>query len=136
MMYDIPAAITAISSLVTKFIPDRDKQIQFQAELQGKLLDIEAQVSHDQAAIDAKEADSPSLFIAGWRPACGWVCVLGFTWEFVAEPFLSWAYTLFTKQPFPAPSLHGEALTTLLMALLGLGGLRTFEKYTKSEDNR
>ena len=62
--------------------------------------------------------------MAGWRPAIGWVCAAGLAFPFLVNPILQW----WTGQA--GPELPMEAMTTLIMALLGLGGLRTVEKVT------
>ena len=80
-----------------------------------------------QAMANIEEAKHKSVFVAGWRPAIGWVCAIGLGYQFLILPFagLINAYSLL---PAELPSIQAAELTTLVMALLGLGGLRTFEK--------
>jgi len=80
-----------------------------------------------QAMANIEEAKHKSVFVAGWRPAIGWVCAIGLGYQFLILPFagLINAYSLL---PTELPSIQAAELTTLVMALLGLGGLRTFEK--------
>jgi hypothetical protein len=128
MTWDIPATISAVTNLVNKFVPDRDAQIQLQAELHRQLIQIESDGAKAQAAINQTEAASSNIFASSWRPAVGWVCALAFAWQFVGQPFFSFFYTLATKQPAPVVALDSEALNTVLFGLLGLGGFRTWEK--------
>lgn len=128
MTWDIPQMVTTIGGIVNKFIPDRDAQVKLQAELQMKLLEIEANAAKAQTEINAIEAQSPNLFVAGWRPCVGWVCASAFAWQFVGQPLFSFFYALLTKQAAPVVALDHDALNTVLFGLLGLGGFRTWEK--------
>ena len=80
-----------------------------------------------QAMANIEEAKHRSVFVAGWRPAIGWGCAIGLGYQFLILPF---AGLINAYAPLPAelPSIQAAELTTLVMALLGLGGLRTFEK--------
>jgi hypothetical protein len=120
--------VTTIGGIVNKFIPDRDAQVKLQAELQMKLLEIEANAAKAQTEINQVEAGSSNWFVSAWRPSVGWVCSLAFAWQFVIQPFFSFAYTLYTKQPAPVVALDHDALNTVLFGLLGLGGFRSWEK--------
>jgi len=75
-----------------------------------------------QAEITKLEASHRSAFVAGWRPFIGWICGIGLSFVFVANPIIQWA----TGQP--GPDMPLDAMTTLVVSMLGLGGLRTFEK--------
>ena len=120
--------VTTIGGIVNKFIPDRDQQAKIQAELSMKLMDMEATMAKAQTDINSVEAQSSNIFVSGWRPCVGWVCAVAFAWQFVIQPFFSFAYTLYTKQPAPVVALDHDALNTVLFGLLGLGGFRSWEK--------
>jgi hypothetical protein len=128
MTWDIPQMVTTIGGIVNKFIPDRDQQAKIQAELSMKLMDMEATMAKAQTDINSVEAQSSNIFVSGWRPCVGWVCAVAFAWQFVIQPFFSFAYTLYTKQPAPVVALDHDALNTVLFGLLGLGGFRSWEK--------
>ena len=128
MLWDIPQMVTTVGQIVNKFVPDRDQQVKIEAELQAKLIEFEAQMSQAQNQVNAVEAGSPNLFVSGWRPCVGWVCAIAFAWQFVGQPFFSWVYILVTHQPAPVVPLQADALMTVLIGMLGLGGYRTFEK--------
>ena len=81
-----------------------------------------------QVEINKIEAAHKSVFVAGWRPFIGWVCGLALFYNFIARDLMVWALALTTADTPPPPPLHLDVLTTILYALLGLGGMRTFEK--------
>lgn len=95
------------------------------AELAGELASVQGQLE-----INKTEAASTSLFIAGWRPAVGWTCVLALVYAYVVQPFATFALLCFhVKLPENLPSLDsGTLITGLLLPLLGLGAMRTIEK--------
>ena len=80
-----------------------------------------------QLEINKIEAAHKTVFVAGWRPFIGWVCGLALFYNFIARDLMVWALAL-TRANTPPPPLHLYVLTTILYALLGLGGMRTFEK--------
>ncbi|MGC6534507.1 MAG: 3TM-type holin [Parvibaculales bacterium] len=80
-----------------------------------------------QGEIGKIEASHKSVFVAGWRPFIGWVCGLELFYNFVLRDLMVWGLML-SRADTPPPVLHIDVLTTILYALLGLGGMRTFEK--------
>lgn len=122
-----------LSGVVGKLIPDAGKAAEVNAELQKALIerqgDIEkaiAEAAKAQAEINLRNADSPSMFVSGWRPFVGWVCGVGCAYGFIAQPFLAW-FSGLAGVVMP-PVLDMATLLGLLGGLLGLGGLRTVEK--------
>jgi len=89
---------------------------------------IALQPSLVQTEINKLEAAHKSLFVAGWRPFIGWVCGIALAYNFVLRDLMVWGLALTYAETPPPPPLHLEVLTTILYALLGLGGMRTFEK--------
>lgn len=81
-----------------------------------------------QAEINRIEARHRSVFVAGWRPFIGWVCGAALAYSFVLRDFAAWVLVARGFEAEPPPELAMEHLMTILMALLGLGGFRTFEK--------
>ena len=89
---------------------------------------VELQKPHMmQAMTNLQEAEHPSVFVAGWRPAIGWVCAAGLAYQFLIFPFAGHIAYL-AGLPSDLPALDGSMLMTMTVSLLGLGGLRTFEK--------
>lgn len=90
--------------------------------IKGKEMDPQRLIEL-QAEINKLEAQHRSLFVSGWRPSLGWVCSLAFAYHFVAFPIIK---TIYPQVDFPV--LETEPLFTVLLGMLGLGGMRTFEK--------
>ena len=132
MTWDIPQLLNTISGIVSKVIPDRDAQIKIQAELEKQMLAIEADQLSGQREINKVEASSSSLFVAGWRPACGWVGAFGLAWQFVLAPVATWIATLCGSHIL-LPVLPSGDLLNLVFALLGIGSLRSFDKWKGTE---
>jgi len=96
------------------------------AELETKALEMEQLMMAAQARINEIEAASPSMFKSGWRPAAGWLCVTGLAWATFGVPIWTWIASLF-RVPLP-PGIDTGVLISLLIAMLGLGTFRTYEK--------
>jgi len=116
LLKDIRSAITG------KLSPEQ------QLEIETKLLNIQEQAQAVQNQINLAEAQNPRLFVSGWRPFVGWVCGAGLAYTYVLLPFMQWLVTAFGVTLPPLPAVNTGELVPLLMALLGLGGLRTVEK--------
>jgi hypothetical protein len=129
--------IPAISSLLDKIIPDPAARERAKLELlkSERANDLEAfklALSADQlqTEINKTEAASPELFVAGWRPFIGWVCGIAFAYHFILQPLLAFALAN-SGVEVKLPAFDIDALFTVLMGMLGLGGLRTIEKIKK-----
>lgn len=81
-----------------------------------------------QAMTNIEEAKHRSVFVAGWRPAIGWTAALGLAYQFLVYPFAGLINAYTATEELTLPVLQGEQLMTLTLALLGLGGMRSFEK--------
>lgn len=80
-----------------------------------------------QIGVNAVEAASTDRFVAGWRPFIGWVCGTAFAYKFVAAPALQFALAA-AGNPVEVPMLDFTEMSTVLLGMLGIGGLRTLEK--------
>jgi len=113
-------------TLLDRFVPDPEAKRQAEAEflsmaMQGELKQVIAQLE-----INAKEAAHPSMWVAGWRPAVGWVGALGLFYATIGQPVLAW---LSAAKGWPVPpDLNVDLLWVTLSGMLGIGGLRTYEK--------
>ena len=96
------------------------------AEIELELVKIEAAAALAQNEVNKIEASSGNLFVAGWRPAVGWLGVFGLAYASIGYPLLVWLSLNFGIQS--PPQTDTDILLTLLAGLLGLGGMRTFEK--------
>ncbi len=118
-------------AITGKGILDPNKQ----AEVEQQLMELQFAATKAQTDINLAEAKNPNLFVAGWRPAVGWVCVLGLGYDFLLRPLLPWAVGLFHQAVPVLPALDMGSLLTLLGGLLGLGGMRTVEKLQGAAGN-
>lgn len=115
------------TSIVDRLWPDKSQQEKDQMAAQIQIMTLQAQQAQGQADINKAEATSQSIFVAGWRPFIGWVCGCGFAVSFLG-PLISYVVALCGKTGVVFPALDTETLMTLLMGMLGLGGMRTYEK--------
>src|SRR5574343_306482 len=97
------------------------------AEIEQRAMEIEFAATKAQTDINLEEARNPNLFVSGWRPFVGWTCGFSLGWQFIGNPIFDWIVKL-TGKNIAAPALDTGSLITVLFALLGLGGLRTYEK--------
>lgn len=125
--------IAAALEIIDKVIPDPQAKAQAKLEVlkleqQQKFKELEAdlQVMLAQAAINQEEAKSPDVFRGGWRPAVGWVCVLGMAWTYIISPMLGWASA--ARGWPPPPNIDTFDLLIMLGGMLGFGGMRSFER--------
>jgi len=121
------------SKILDRVLPDPQAKAAAQLELfkaqqAGEFKELDNQLQRDlaQIAVNQEEAKSESLFKSGWRPAVGWVCVIGLLYTYLAQPLLAWASA--TKGVASPPTLDLGDLIILLGGMLGLGTLRTAEK--------
>jgi hypothetical protein len=124
---------TIIGPLVDKFvdrIPNPNERARAKEEMQRELVTAVVQVSQQQARVNEMEAQHRSIFVAGWRPFIGWVCGIGLGYHFVIQPILTWALMMVWRTDAPAqlPGLDVATLYNLIIAMLGLGGMRMYEK--------
>jgi len=134
MLPIIGALLPIVGKIIDKVIPDvagreaAKMEIQLKlAEQEGELVKALIQSDIAQSEVNKTEAASDNIFKSGWRPAVGWICVTGLAWS-VFLPVIAWFIKLAGVQIPELPILNGEILTSLTFGLLGLGGLRTYEK--------
>ena len=111
-----------------KFIPDKNKRAEAKEQMETQMLIGMTSLVQGQLAINAKEAEHGSIFVAGWRPAIGWICGIALGWNFIIQPIGSWLAFLSGTDLVGMPTLNTGELSTILLGMLGLGGLRTYEK--------
>jgi hypothetical protein len=117
MAFGVDDAISAGLQIVNKFIPDPAAAAQAEAELRTSLQAWDAK----QDETNTVEAASPNLFVSGWRPAIGWVGALGLAYQYLLRPIAVGAGW------HDLPALD-QSLMELVTAMLGMAGLRTYEK--------
>lgn len=135
------AVIPLITGVLDKVLPDPQAAADAKLKMlelaqKGELAQLAAETQLAQAQIDINKADAQSsdAFQRRWRPAAGWVCVLGLGYTFLFQPLFPWlikvaALALGSTASIPdLPEIEIDYLLSLLGALLGLGGLRSFER--------
>ena len=119
----LASLITPVSSLLEKFVEDKDQR----NALAHEIATLSSRRSHEmmqgQLEVNKVEAASDSVFVAGWRPAVGWICAIALAYSTMLIPFLDIWFTV--------PTLDTDLLRTVLLGMLGMGGLRTVEKLNK-----
>jgi hypothetical protein len=112
--------IGPVTGLLDKFIEDKDQKNALAHEL-ATMADNHAQeLAKGQLAVNAVEAAHKSLFVAGWRPFVGWICGVGLLYNVLISQILAiW---------FAVPTVDPSLLTPILMGMLGMGAMRSYEK--------
>lgn len=123
-----------IGKVIDKIFPDPAKAGEAKLEMMkleqnGDLKELQASLNRDiaQIALNKIEAGSDDKFKSRWRPAVGWICVFGLAYATLLYPLLTWAAVVFDI--IPPPNLGVEVLMPVLLGMLGLGGMRSFEKF-------
>jgi hypothetical protein len=124
----IKNAIGPIFSKILDRIPDPNARAEAQELFDNNILQALTGLVQGQLEINKQEAKHSSIFVAGWRPGIGWICGVALGWNFVVQPIVSWGAFLYGANLEGMPTLDTGELTTILLGMLGLGGLRTYEK--------
>ncbi len=125
----IKGALGPIMEGVLRFIPDKGKRAEAKEQFEGQMLQAMTGLVQGQLDINKEQAKHPSIFVAGARPFIMWVCGVALLWQFLLQPMATWFLLAFgTGEIPPFPQLDIGPLMTLLLGMLGLGGLRTYEK--------
>jgi hypothetical protein len=123
----LQSLIGPVTGLLDKFIEDKDQKARLAHDL-ATMADQHAQeLAKGQLEVNKVEAAHKSLFVSGWRPAVGWVCVLGMFGNFITIPFSNFVLALFGID-IVIPLVPLETMMPVLMGMLGLGAMRTYEK--------
>ena len=123
----IAALLPIIGSVLDRIIPDKNGADKAKQEIETALIKNATELNIAQAETNKIEAAHRSIWVAGWRPCLGWVAALGFAWVFLLQPIAQWL-VLLTGNDIPLPDFQTDALLELTFAMLGLAGLRTYEK--------
>lgn len=129
-----PSLIPLLGGLLDKFFPDpavaNDAKLKLMQMAQnGELaqLDADLKLATGQMEVNKVEAASANLFVSGWRPAIGWICGAAFAFKFVVGP-TAVVLMAMAGHPITLPVFDFTEMSTILLGMLGLGGLRTVEK--------
>ena len=124
----ITSLIGPVSGILDKVIEDKDQKAKLAHELATMADNHAQQALLAQLEINKAEAASGSVFKGGWRPFVGWVCGIALLYHFILSPLILFGVTMIGINIPPIPEFDMGSLMTVLMGMLGLGGLRTYEK--------
>lgn len=124
----LESLIAPVAGLLDKFIPDADERNRLAHEIATMSERHAHELAKGQIEINKISAAHKSMFVAGWRPFVGWTCGVALAWHFVGQPLAVFVIAIAGVETPPLPVFEMESLLTVLLGMLGLGGLRTFEK--------
>lgn len=125
----IPSLMPVLGEVLDRVIPDKAAADKAKLEMETKLLEAVTAQNIAQSATNQEEAKHRSIWVAGWRPAIGWVCAAGLAWNFLGYQLTLWVLALVGRLDVYVPLFGGDNLMELTFAMLGLAGLRTYEKF-------
>jgi len=123
----VKGLIGPVTGLVSEFIEDKDKAAALAHEVATMASTQAHAVALAQIEVNKVEAGHKSIFVAGWRPAIGWTCVIAFFLNFVFFP-LGVFISVVISNPVEAPPLDMATMMPVLLGMLGLGTMRTIER--------
>jgi len=123
----IDKLIGPVTGLLDKFIPDADTKAKLAHEVATMAEEHAQELAKGQMEINAVEAANSNVFVSGWRPFIGWTCGLGMFGNFITIPFSNFVLALFGIN-IVIPLVPLETMMPVLMGMLGLGAMRTYEK--------
>ena len=124
----LSSLIQPVSNILDKAIPDQDLKRKLSHEIATMSEKHAQQLALAQIKVNAAEAASGSLFKGGWRPCIGWICGIAFGYHFVLQPVIIFVVALIGIEIPELPKFDMNTLLTVLAGMLGIGGLRTYEK--------
>ena len=130
MLGIVESVVGIAGKVLDKFVEDKDLKRKLNAELKSQIISLDLA----QAQTTLEQAKHPSVFIAGARPAIMWICAFGLGWQFVFQPVAVWMFAM-SGSDILLPIFETEGLMPLTLSLLGLGGMRSFEKFKGIQRN-
>jgi hypothetical protein len=122
------AGFDLIKTGLDKFFPDADLELKGKLEAAASEINNNYQLQLSQLEINKVEAGSTSIFVSGWRPAIGWVCGVSLLYAALVEPIARFVATVLFTYTGLFPIINTELTLQILLGLLGLAGMRSFEK--------
>lgn len=123
----LTALIDPVSDLLGKFIEDKDQKNRLAHEIATMADKTANEIALAQLDVNKVEAAHSSIFVSGWRPAVGWVCVTGLGWNFIMIPMINLVLDL-KGLAIDMPLIDVSTMMPILVGMLGLGAYRTAEK--------
>lgn len=123
----IEQLIAPVSTLLDKVIPDADERNRLAHEIATLAERQSHEIAKAQIEVNQREASHQSLFVSGWRPAVGWICCIGLGCNYLFIPMANFVL-LVSNSGVTVPALDLSEMMPVLLGMLGLGGLRSWEK--------
>ena len=125
----VSAILPGVTDIIGRFLPeDKEARAKAEREIEQQIATHLAKIDIAQLEINKAEAGHRSIFVAGWRPFVGWTCGIALAWTYVGVPILQFTLAQ-TGHLIDLPALDMSQMMPVLMGMLGLGGLRSFEKF-------
>jgi hypothetical protein len=124
----LQSLIAPVTGLLDKFIEDKDQKAKLAHEIATIGQKHAQELALSQIEVNKAEAQSGSLFKGGWRPAVGWVCAIAFAYHFILKDLIIFVCAFVGVEVPELPNFEMGTLLTVLGGMLGIGGLRTYEK--------
>lgn len=125
----LQALIGPATEIIGKFVEDKDKKNELAHEIATMAEKHALELAKGQLAINTEEAKHRNIFVAGWRPFIGWTCGVSLFAHFILFPSLDVVTAYMGYDAVSYPAFDMDSLMTILLGMLGLGGMRSFEKY-------
>jgi hypothetical protein len=125
----LPSILPAVTDVIGRFLPeDKEARAKAEGQLEQQLATHLAKIDVAQLEINKTEAAHRSIWVSGWRPFIGWSCGVALAWSYVVTPILHFGLAQ-AGLLVDLPAMDMSEMMPVLMGMLGLGGLRTFEKF-------
>lgn len=124
----LQALIGPVTGILDKFVEDKDAKNAMAHEIATMAEKAAHEAAMAQVSVNAQEAKHRSVFVAGWRPFIGWTCGVALAYHFVLTPIIMFGVSIAGVEIPALPAFDMDSLMTVLLGMLGLGGLRTYEK--------
>ena len=128
MLPILSAILPVAETVIDRLVPDKNAKKKAMIDMEKALIDAHTKGSLAQLEINKVEAASRSVWVSGWRACCGWVAAFALGFHFIIRPCVQWAGLLFGFH-LPMPEFDMGSLMTILLGMLGLGSMRSFEKF-------
>ena len=127
----IPSLLPAVTDVIGRFLPeDKEKRAAAEREIEKQLATHLAKIDLAQLEINKQEAAHRNIFVSGWRPFIGWSCGIAMCYAYIIQPITIFVLAQ-TGNLVSLPTLDLSEMMPVLLGMLGLGGLRSFENYKK-----
>jgi len=127
----LPSILPTITNVIGRFLPeDKEKRAAAEREIEKQLATHLSKIDVAQLEINKQEAAHRNIFVAGWRPFIGWSCGFAMAYAYIIQPITVFILAQ-TGNLVDLPTLDLSEMMPVLLGMLGLGGLRSFEKYKK-----